>query len=60
MSKAAQHWNARQEAATDDRELALVWIDRARSVATKAEKGGDHAWYSLTQALHDWCSRFTP
>ena len=59
--RAAAHWNARQDAAADDRELAYVWIDRARSLAAKAEKGGDtHAWYSLVEALHDWCSRFTP
>lgn len=52
-------WNARQEAAGSDRELAGVWIDRARAVAAKAaKKGDDRAWYALVEVLHAYCSRY--
>ncbi|GCD99737.1 hypothetical protein EHYA_07459 [Embleya hyalina] len=52
----ARHWNGRQKAATSDRELADVMVDRAKSAAVKAERRGDkQAWYSLAQTLDAWC-----
>lgn len=55
----AEHWNSRQKAAKNDRELAAVMVDRARSVAKKAERAGDpRAWYALAEALHAWASDY--
>lgn len=52
----AEFWNERQSKAADNKELALVFFDLARSRAKKAERAGDSAaWYSLATALHAWC-----
>jgi hypothetical protein len=53
----AQFWNERQSKAPDNKALALVFFDLARSKAKKAERGGDEGvWYSLATALHAWCA----
>lgn len=52
----AKFYNDRQEAATNDREIAHVLLDRARAVAAQRTREGDaQAWYSLASALAEWC-----
>ena len=54
----SEFWNSRQAAAPDERALAAVLYDLARSTA-KAASGGDPdhpVWRSLTETLHTWAT----
>ncbi|MFJ9745750.1 hypothetical protein [Streptomyces chartreusis] len=52
----AEFWNARQAAASDDKQLAAVMYDLARSTAAKAAgRDPNHPiWRALAEALHGW------
>lgn len=57
----AAFWNARQQAARTERELAGVMVDWARTVAGKTAGGDDShpVWRELAELLHTWASRHT-
>ncbi|MGW3910554.1 hypothetical protein ACWEBX_03365 [Streptomyces sp. NPDC005070] len=52
----AEFWNGRQAAASDEKQLAAVMYDLARSAAAKAAgRDPNHPiWRSLSEALHAW------
>ncbi|MGW0188178.1 hypothetical protein ACWDV7_20735 [Streptomyces sp. NPDC003362] len=52
----AEFWNARQAAAADEKQLAAVMYDLARSTAAKAAgRDPNHPiWRSLAEVLHGW------
>jgi hypothetical protein len=52
----AEFWNARQAAASDEKQLAAVMYDLARSTAAKAAgRDPNHPiWRSLAETLHRW------
>jgi len=43
-------------AAGDDREVARIMVDKAKSVAAKRQRSGDqNAWGARAPALDAWC-----
>ncbi|MFC8389912.1 hypothetical protein [Streptomyces sp. NPDC057238] len=54
----AEFWNARQAAATDEKQLAAVMYDLARSTAAKvAGRDPNHPiWRALAEVLHGWAT----
>ncbi|MET7738362.1 hypothetical protein ABZT02_44910 [Streptomyces sp. NPDC005402] len=52
----AEFWNARQAAASDEKQLAAVMYDLARSTAAKvAGRDPNHPiWRELAETLHRW------
>lgn len=54
----AEFWNGRQAAAADEKQLAAVMYDLARSAAAKAAGGDPNhpVWRSLTETLHSWAA----
>lgn len=54
----AEFWNAKQAAATDDKQTAAVMWDLARSTAVKVSGGDPNhpVWRQLAEALHGWAT----
>ncbi|MET8168860.1 hypothetical protein ABZT34_32195 [Streptomyces sp. NPDC005329] len=51
----ANHWNARIQTATTEKERAGVWYDAVRTLARQAERDGNpDLWRKLTATLHDF------